>query len=101
MADVIPQGFNPEKDGIFKTPSHFDKHLFVGQESNGMNLFKSEMSLIGEDAGVMKSMRALKPALKTDPVPETERVLLTFYKKKKIPLDRKVTISGDDFWGFD
>jgi len=96
MANVISPGFNPEQDGVFKTFPHFNEHLFFGQESDGVNPFKGEISFVGENAGVTKSMRTLEPTEKTDPVSGPKRVGLPFHEEKEISFDRDVAVFGND-----
>jgi hypothetical protein len=83
------------------TLAHFDELRLVGQESDGVDFFKGEMTFVREDARIMESVRALEPAEKPEAVPYAKRASFLLHKKKEIAFYGNMTVAGDDLVGFD
>ena len=99
IPDVIPHPLDQVEKRVFRAFSDFDPVVLLVQKSNRVNFFKRKIAFIGESAWIMKSMRAMKFAPESKPIPQLEGLMFLLQKDQEPAFDSEMLVGVDNLLG--
>ena len=96
IPDAISHLLDYIEGGVFRPFSDFDAGALLVQESNRVNPFKRKIAFIGKSTWVMKSMRVMKFASESEPIPDLVGLISLLQKDQEPAFDSEMLVCVDD-----